>query len=213
MIQIGSVRFNTETWNENCLWRQQNNWKGCIYGIDKQIPDKVAYGSTIHIIEMNNSTNQIMGIGKIKYIYKSENRVKLYKDENYNRFVYKSIYRIDREDLLRSNSSLIIDMEKTLFKGSRHFKRGHGVIIIPKERFGIIYKEKKRKPVQCKKCGLHGHNSRSCKSKKQIAPIDIPSDKKKCKICGKLEKGHICTGLKIDQKKILNIIRFFENLF
>ena len=68
MIQIGTVRFNSDTWVENKLWRSENNWNGCVYGLDKQIPDKVPYGSSIYIIEMNNTTNQIMGIGKIKYI-------------------------------------------------------------------------------------------------------------------------------------------------
>ena len=89
MIQIESVRFNTDTWRENQCWRLENNWEGCIYGLDKQIPEKVPYGSSIYIIEMNNTTNQIMGIGKIKYIMLSENRTKIYRNENYNRFVYK----------------------------------------------------------------------------------------------------------------------------
>jgi len=213
MIRIGTVRFNSETWEENKQWRLKNKWNGCIYGLDKQIPEKVPYGSSIYIIEMNNTTNQIMGIGKIKYILLSENRANIYINQNYNRFVYKSEHRLDREELLDINSSMICDLEKTLFKGSRHFKRGHGVIIIPNYRFGMIYKEKKRKPIQCTKCGRHGHNSRSCKYEKRVKPVDKPSDKKKCSICGKLDKGHICTGIKQDEHKISNILRFFKSLF
>ena len=63
MIHIGSVRFNSDTWEENKQWRNKNKWDGCIYGLDKQIPEKVPYGSSVYIIEMNNTTNQIMGIG------------------------------------------------------------------------------------------------------------------------------------------------------
>ena len=213
MIQIGTVRFNSDTWEENKLWRSENKWNGCIYGLDKQIPDKVPYGSSIYIIEMNNTTNQIMGIGKIKYISLSENRTKIYKNDNYNRIVYKSNYRIDRTQLLETNGTMIEGIERILFKGSRHFKRGHGVIIIPHDRFGMIYIKKKRKPVQCAKCGNHGHNARSCKNETREKPPDKPTEKKKCKVCGKLEKGHICTGFQKDEKKILDILRFFKQLF
>jgi len=213
MIQIGTVRFNSDTWEENKLWRSENKWNGCIYGLDKQIPDKVPYGTSIYIIEMNNTTNQIMGIGKIKYISLSENRTKIYKNDNYNRIVYKSNYRIDRTQLLETNGTMIEGIERILFKGSRHFKRGHGVIIIPHDRFGMIYIKKKRKPVQCAKCGNHGHNARSCKNETREKPPDKPTEKKKCKVCGKLEKGHICTGFQKDEKKILDILRFFKQLF
>ena len=213
MIQIGTVRFNSDTWEENKRWRETNNWKGCIYGLDKQIPEKVPYGTSVHIIEMNNSTNQIMGIGKIKYIFLSENRTKIYNNENYNRFVYKSHCRIDRDELMNNHSDIVESIETILFKGSRHFKRGHGVIMIPHERFGMIYKKKKRKPVQCAKCGRHGHNSRSCKHDTRVKPIDKPSEKKKCIYCGKLEKGHICTSIQKDEIKISTILRFFKTLF
>ena len=145
MIQIGTVRFNSDTWVENERWRNENKWDGCIYGLDKQIPDKVPYGSSIYIIEMNNTTNQIMGIGKIKHIFLSENRTRIYENDNYNRFTYKSEKRIDRKELLKTSQEMIEQIELVLFKGSRHFKRGHGVIIIPHDRFGIIHKKKKRK--------------------------------------------------------------------
>lgn len=213
MIHIGSVRFNSDTWEENKQWRNKNNWSGCIYGLDKDIPEKIPYGSSIYVIEMNNTTNQIMGIGKIKYIFLSEDRAKIYKNENYNRFVYKSTRRVDRKELLEINATIIEQIELVLFKGSRHFKRGHGVIIIPHDRFGMIYQKKKRKPIQCAKCGRHGHNARGCKHKKREKPPDKPTEKKKCKICGKLEKGHICPGFKKDENKISNILRFFKSLF
>jgi len=212
MIQIGTVRFNSDTWEENQRWRSENNWNGCIYGLDKQIPDKVPYGSSIYIIEMNNTTNQIMGIGKIKYIFLSENRAKIYKNDNYNRFIYKSNYRIDREQLLQINPEMIEDIEQILFKGSRHFKRGHGVIIIPHDRFGMIYIKKKRKRVQCAKCGNHGHNARRCEKEREKS-ADKPTEKKNCTICGKYQKGHICTGFQKDEYKIVKILRFFKDLF
>ena len=114
---------------------------------------------------------------------------------------------------MNNHSDIVESIETILFKGSRHFKRGHGVIMIPHERFGMIYKKKKRKPVQCAKCGRHGHNSRSCKYDTRVKPIDKPTEKKKCIYCGKLEKGHICTSIKKDEIKISTILRFFKTLF
>lgn len=212
-IQIGVVKFDNKTWDENQRWRRKNEHRGCIYGVDKEIPAKVQYGSDIFIIEMQNSINKIMGIGLIKNLYRADHRRKIYENDNYNRIVYVGKKYISREELLEKDKELIEYLEGVLFKGSRHFKRGHGVCVIPVERFGIIYKERKRKITQCGRCGQLGHNMRSCKSKVRIKCMDKPSSKKMCKYCGKLDKGHICPRFEKDIKKIKQIILFFHNLF
>ena len=212
-IQIGAVRFYNKTWIENVQWKQKNKYIGCIYGMDKEIPARVPYGSKIYVIEMNNSINKIMGIGVIYNIYRTQNRRKIYENDNYNRYVYKGHKHKSRKELLEINEEIVLFLENMLFKGSRHFKRGHGVSIIPIERFGVIYKEKKRKKTQCGKCGQLGHNARGCKSKVRVRCKDIKSSEKKCKFCGKLDKGHICPRFDIDKKRIKQIILFFYNLF
>ena len=63
---IGTVRFNNKTYIENIEWKKRKNFTGCAYGLDKKISPNVNLNKTIYVIEMNNSINKIMGIGKIK---------------------------------------------------------------------------------------------------------------------------------------------------
>ncbi len=212
-VIMGVARFNNETWEENKNWRIKNNFTGCIYGVDKEMPSKVAYGSNVFVFEMNNSTNQIMGVGVVQNIYRSEYRRKIYENDNYNRYIYKGTKYKSREELLNLNTELIENVEKILFTGSRHFKRGHGITIIPPERFGTEYKEKQRKKTQCGRCGQLGHNARSCTSKVRVLCKNKESCKKKCKYCGKLDKGHICPRFKVNYSKIREVILFLNNLF
>lgn len=212
-IQVGVARFDKKTWNENLQWRKKNNYDGCIYGVDKEIPKKVKYGTKIFVIEMHNTINKIMGIGMIRNIYRCEYRRKIYDNDNYNRIVYIGKQYKSRKELMENNKNLLEYIENILFKGSRHFKRGHGISIVPIKRFGTIYKAKKRKITQCGRCGELGHNLRSCKSKVRIKCKQVPTSKKMCKFCGKLDKGHICPRFEINLNKIREIILFFHNLF
>ena len=67
---IGTTRFNAETWKENIEWREKNGWRGCIYGVPSSMPSSIARGDIVYVIEMNNDTNKIMGIGKINKRHK-----------------------------------------------------------------------------------------------------------------------------------------------
>ena len=211
-IIIGVVRFDNTTWLENKTHREVSKYP-CIYGFDKQISETVQYGRSVFVIEMNNSTNEIMGFGKIKNILKEENRRMIYSNENYNRYVYPGSYRKDRSQI--TNTELVEELEKILFKGARHFKRGHGLTVISHERFGCIYKKKKRKPTRCTICDKKGHNKTTCPYRHE-KPVKKPERKyysKRCMYCGKVEKGHVCPALEIDEEKIKRIIIFFRELF
>ena len=209
---IGVVHFNEKTFGENEYWRTKNNCKGCVYGLDKRI-ENFPYEENIIIIEMNNDTNEITGIGKIRNILKEENRSRIYSDENYNRLVYKGKQRINRKELIKSNKNIIDYLERILFFGSRHFKRGHGVTKIPHSRLACKYKERPRKKTQCGKCGETGHNKRSCSNEKRVKRQEISSEKKKCGKCGKTLKGHVCGANNINKNKQKELILFLEKLF
>ena len=211
-IIIGVARFDNTTWLENKTHREASKYP-CIYGFDKQISETVSYGRSVFVIEMNNSTNEIMGIGKIKNILKEENRRRIYSNENYNRYVYPGSFRKDRSQFL--NSELIEELEKILFKCARHFKRGHGLTVIPHQRFGCIYKKKARRPTRCTICDKKGHNKTTCPYKHE-KPVKKPARKyynKRCAICGKIEKGHVFPALEVDEKKMKDILRYFKELF
>jgi hypothetical protein len=58
---------------------------------------------------------------------------KIYQDGNYNRYIYKSDYHIDREQLLIMNEDLVRIFDYILFKEKTHLKRGSGFTSIPEK--------------------------------------------------------------------------------
>ena len=89
--QIGLAKFNNKTLKENRNWKTKKNWTGASYGFQHYIPEKIPYNSYLYIIEMNNETNKIAGVGFIRNQRRSEWRSKIYNDcEDYNRFIIKS---------------------------------------------------------------------------------------------------------------------------
>jgi hypothetical protein len=142
MYIISCTRFNTDTYNENIRWIENNNYTGCIYNTPVRIKEDIPLLINIIVIEMNNTTNKIVGFGLIenKVIY--DKYYKIYSIQNYNRYTYKGKYKVDVE-LLREKIKIngvcdgdddykwIDDLEKSLFKGKRHFKRGQGIQRIP----------------------------------------------------------------------------------
>ena len=139
MYTIATTRFNTETWKENIKWRDINNHEGCIYGTPKEIGNDVIPNISMFILEMHNDENKVKGIGLIKnslFIKEKEPSDKklsyrIYSDRNYNRYIYKSNYRIDRDILSKKEKKIIEIFDILLFKGSRHLKRGQGITSIP----------------------------------------------------------------------------------
>ena len=104
-IQIGAVRFYNKTWIENVQWKQKNKYIGCIYGMDKEIPARVPYGSKIYVIEMNNSINKIMGIG-VYIIFIGRKTEEKYMRMTIIIDMYKGHKRKSRRELLEINEIL-----------------------------------------------------------------------------------------------------------
>ncbi len=126
---IGTTRFTNETFKENENWREKHNWKGCIYGLNKKNPLTLGSKALIYVIEMNNDTNHIEGIGLIRnYINKDYKACIYYSDTNYNRYIYNSNLRIDKKDF--KHPKTIELLERMIFYGSGHYKRGRGITII-----------------------------------------------------------------------------------
>ena len=186
---IGSVRFNNKTYLENIRWKQRKKHTGCAYGLDKPLCKNIPSKKYIYIIEMNNDINKIMGIGKIKNQVVYSNRSRMYKEDRLNKYIYKSSNFISRNDIIKSKEKAKIVLrflENILFYGYKHFKRGQGCVIIPWDR---ILTE------GCKKIPYNKSNP------------------KKCPICGKSLKGHICQSLKKNFKLYYFIYNWFSRLF
>lgn len=131
MYYLATTRFNTETWEENCRWRNTNNWSGCVYGTPVRIADKYIFGADMFVLEMHNDQNKIKGIGLIKNKNIIGSYHKIYSDGNYNRYTYKGRNRIDRNDLTLDEKKIIRILDILLFKGSTHLKRGQGIKVVP----------------------------------------------------------------------------------
>ena len=132
-MHICITRFNDKTLLENTRFRQINNIP-CIYGCPVKITDTILPNAELLVIEMNNSKNRIEGIGFI--IKKAEldgrKKYKIYEDNNYNRFTYKSTSYISKTSFTTVEQEHITNLENLLFYTSRHCKRGHGIQLLPK---------------------------------------------------------------------------------
>ena len=82
---------------------------------------------------MNNSINKIEGIGLIKNYIQVDKYYSVYQTGNYNRYIYKSNYRIDRATLENYNPNIVNLFDHILFKEKTHLKRGSGIITIPEK--------------------------------------------------------------------------------
>lgn len=129
-MNIVSTRFSNLTWNENNSYRNKMESKGCIYGSPQEMSPKILYDSIVYVVEMNNNTNQIEGIGMVKNHPQTDKYYSIYNDGNYNRFIYKSDYYLDRETIMRYNTVLVDALDYILFKEKNHLKRGTGFTTI-----------------------------------------------------------------------------------
>ena len=131
MLKLCVTRFNNITKEENENWKKINNHCGCIYGTPIKINSTISPNENIIILEMNNSTNKIEGIGIIKNILYNK-KYKIYKENNYNRYIYYSNKYYNKENLNNKLINLLKILEYFLFKTKKHYKRGHGIQEIQK---------------------------------------------------------------------------------
>jgi hypothetical protein len=131
MIAIVTSRFSNDTWRENSEYRKRNNMNGCIYCSPQQLSSKIYPNSPVFVIEMNNTTNKILGVGLISNKIQFDKYYKVYEIGNYNRYTYTSEYRLDRQILLEYFPALVNILDYILFKEKTHMKRGGGMTQIP----------------------------------------------------------------------------------
>ena len=82
MSCITVTRFNNETWDENNKYRKDNNIDGCLYTCPTKINPNIVINKVLYVLEMNNSTNKIMGIGRIKNRIRGLHKNNIYSDRN-----------------------------------------------------------------------------------------------------------------------------------
>ena len=133
MSTIVSTRFNDSTWKQNIDFRLKYNYSGCIYGTPRTMSPKIPRDSIVFVVEMNNSINQIEGIGLVKNTVRLDKYYKLYEMNDYNRYHYKGKYRMDRSEIIQIHPILVELLDYILFKEKTHLKRGSGFTTIPEK--------------------------------------------------------------------------------
>jgi hypothetical protein len=123
-------RFNNATWAENEYYRSTHSQIGCVYCSPDPISQIIPNDSIMFILEMNNDTNQIIGIGLVRN-HPILNKHHVYDNGNYNRYVYVGKTRIDRSDMTEDEEQVMKIFDILCFTGNRHMKRGQGLKSFP----------------------------------------------------------------------------------
>ncbi|RZD41561.1 MAG: hypothetical protein CXT73_04790 [Methanobacteriota archaeon] len=240
---IGLAHFDNKTYKENIEWKRKKNFTGCVYGLQQFLPDSIPHESDVYMIDMNNETNQIVGIGLIKKVYIPKNRSRIYNNPEFNRYVIKSPFYRDRTFLIKKDKEIIEFLENILFKGYSHLKRTSNMTLSFEKlayapNIGSEFKIKKNKKriYKCSTCGLEkkGHlitkqrqiNNNKFDGKTWVEIIyNCPGERvksvknkyKKCNLCGKSLKGHSgyrpCCVKKRNVQNIKKVLRYFETIF
>ena len=129
-FMLATTRFNEKTWAENQRLRTRIAWPGCFYCSPVKNSVLIAAGQPMFILEMYNPGNKITGIGLIRNTLELEKPVRVYEDQNYNRYLYKGQWRVDRAALTQKEEAILHILDVLLFKGSRHMKRGQGITAV-----------------------------------------------------------------------------------
>ena len=132
MYTLTTTRLNTKTWHERERWLDANNWSGAVYGTPVRLRDGI--NGMLIVLEMHNDENKVKAIGLVKaQALPADKAHQIYNDRNYNRYIYKSMYRLilDQIELLPMEKKIIAIFNQLLFKGSCHLKRAQGITAVP----------------------------------------------------------------------------------
>ena len=125
-----TTRFNNETWAENTRYRMNNTRMGCIYPTSQENSAQIAIDAIVFVLEMNNDTNRIMGMGMVRnHALIKKHRV--YSNENYNLYAYLGKHRIDRSEMDEKEEQIMKVFDILCFTGARHMKRLQGMKMFP----------------------------------------------------------------------------------
>ena len=124
--KLAVTHFNNKTLKENRQWRELND--KIVYNTPIKIKEKIPLLHTVYVIEMNNETNEVCGIGIIKNKISTRIHPRVYEDNNYNRYTYFGSKYISKEMI---DEKFLNNLETRLFKGKNHLKRTQGISEVP----------------------------------------------------------------------------------
>ena len=98
----------------------------CIYTSSHPVAVNIPLEKEIFVLEMNNETNRIMGIGRI-FNVPIYNKYKIYNENKFNVFSCIGTSRIDRTEMQDLEEDIMRVFDILCFKGKRNLKRLEGI--------------------------------------------------------------------------------------
>jgi len=136
MFHLASTRFNNATLKENMDYRlkvrEKTNGTDLVayYGSLIKVHKKINIGAFMFVFEMNNELNRIEGISLVRNALVLDKRHKIYTNDDYNRYIYRSIYWLSRDQIHELDPELVETFDLLLFKGKTHMKRACGITVL-----------------------------------------------------------------------------------
>ena len=133
---IMTSRFNTQTLQENREFVKKSKSVRCVYCCPDAIAKHIPVDIILFVLEMNNDTNQIAGVGMVRnhaHMYKYS----VYSTSSYNRYIYYGKNHISREDMSVEEDRIMKVFDILCFTGNKHMKRGQGIKAFP---IDMLYK-------------------------------------------------------------------------
>lgn len=148
VYDIYTTRFTSDTYYQNMRFKDSIGWNGALYStmltFPVNTPDKLLF-----VLDMNNTTNKIVGIGLVRNVLAKDQDVNIYANPGFNNYVYKSTYYISLTQMgsedgfdgggkpKEENKSLLKyiedEFEAKLFYGKSHSKRGGSFMVFPQK--------------------------------------------------------------------------------
>ncbi len=174
MFHLASTRFNNTTLKENMDYRVQIREKDpdpnapivAYYGSLIKVHKKISVGAFMFVFEMNNELNRIEGISLVRNTLVLDKRHKIYTNDDYNRYIYRSIYWLSRDQILELDADLVESFDKILFKGKTHMKRACGITVLNEKLLRTWNKELDVEKDKVRRLFLHTFTSSLSEDKK-----------------------------------------------
>jgi hypothetical protein len=132
---IMTTRFNnaTKSDNETYINTLKDPEINCIYSSCLLVNNRLVQSRDImFVLEMNNDTNKIMGVGMVRNCIPTTCYThKIYNIEKYNMFSYVGKHHIKRSEMCHWEEGIMSILDILCFKGIRHQKRCDGITVFP----------------------------------------------------------------------------------
>jgi hypothetical protein len=129
---IMTSRFNTQTLQENRDFVKKTSAVKCVYCCPDPIAKNIPMDTVLFVLEMNNDTNKIAGIGLVRN-HAFMHKYNVYSEKTYNRYIYYGKMHIYRENMSEEEERIMKVFDILCFTGNKHMKRGQGIKSFPIE--------------------------------------------------------------------------------